>query len=66
MIISQEINFNLLGAAINTANYLRNISLSSVLNGKSPHQVKFQKIIFKKLPKLNHLRIFCCQAYPLD
>ena len=61
MIISQEMNLNLWGAAINTANYLRNISPSSVLNGKSPHEV-----LFKKLPKLNHLRIFCCQAYPLD
>ena len=60
MLLTSEANINLWGAAINTANYLRNISPSAVLNGKSPYEV-----FFKKLPNLKHLKIFGCDAYPL-
>ena len=35
------------------ANYLRNLSPSSALNGKSHYEA-----VFNILPKINHLRIF--------
>ena len=61
MLIAAKLRKNLWGAAITTANYLRNISPSSNLDGKSPYEVSFNK-----LPKINHLRIFGCEAYPLN
>ena len=43
------------------ANYLRNLSPSSVLYRKSPYEA-----VFNKLPKINHLKMFGSEAYPLD
>lgn len=60
MMITLGINNNLWVAAINTTNYLRNISPSSCLNGMSPHEA-----LYKKLAKVKHLRIFGSKAYPL-
>ena len=61
MLITSDLNINLWGAAVIAANYLRNLSPSSVLNGKSPYGA-----VFNKLPKINLLRIFGSEAYPLD
>ena len=61
LLISENLNLNLWGAAITTANYLRNRSPSAPLGGKSPYEA-----FFNKMPKLNHLRIFGCKAYPLE
>jgi hypothetical protein len=60
MLITAHLDNNLWGAAILTANYLRNISPSSVLNNKSPYEA-----LHKKLPSIAHLRVFGCKAYPL-
>lgn len=60
MLMTANVHINLWGAAIHTANYLRNVSPSSVLKGKSPYEA-----LFNKQPKLKHLRIFGCDAYPL-
>ena len=60
MLIEANLDNNLWGAAVGVANYLRNRSPSLPLNNKSPHE-----ILFKKLPKLSHLRVFGCKAYPL-
>ena len=46
---------------IGSSNCLRNISPSSLLNGKSPHEV-----LFNKQPTIGHLKIFGCPAYPLE
>jgi len=61
MLITAGLNNNLWGAAIVTANYLRNLSPSAPLNNKSPYEV-----YYGKLPKISHLKIFGCKAYPLD
>jgi hypothetical protein len=61
MIAASNLDLNLWTAAVDTANYLRNRSPSTVLHGKSPYEVFFQK-----LPKINHLRVFGCEAYPLN
>ena len=60
MMITAGVSNNLWVAAVNTANYLRNITPSAALNGSSPYE-----ILHNKLPKLNHLKIFGCEAYPL-
>jgi hypothetical protein len=61
MIISANANLNLWSAAIDTANYLRNRSPSSALNGMTPYEA-----LYKKKPKINHLVIFGSDAYPLE
>ena len=61
MLITAGLNNNLWGAAIVTANYFRNWSPSAPLNNKSPYEVYYEK-----LPKISHLKIFGCKAYPLD
>jgi hypothetical protein len=48
-------------AEVETANYLRNRSPSSILLNKTPYE-NYHKV----LPNLSHLRIFGCEAYPLD
>ena len=60
MLIQANLENNMWGAAILTANYLRNISPSEPLNGKSPFEVRFNR-----LPNIQHLRVFGCKAYPL-
>jgi hypothetical protein len=60
MLITANLDDNLWGAAVIAANYLRNISPSSVLNNKSPYEA-----LYGKLPQMSHLRIFGCKAYPL-
>ncbi|CAF0876109.1 unnamed protein product [Brachionus calyciflorus] len=47
--------------SLDTANFLRNRSPSSALNGKSPFEV-----FYGVLPKLTHFRVFGCEAYPLN
>jgi hypothetical protein len=61
MMIAANISQNLWTAAVENANYLRNRSPSSVLGGVSPYEK-----LNNKLPKLSHLKIFGCEAYPLD
>ena len=61
MLHSAKLNLNLWTAAVDTANYIRNRSPSQVLNGKSPYEK-----LFNRLPKIKHLRIFGCEAYPLN
>ena len=61
MLIASKVNLNLWAAAVNTANYLRNRSPSSALNGKSPYEA-----LFNRLPKISHFKVFGCPAYPLD
>ena len=60
MLITAELDNSLGSAAVIAANYLRNISPSSVLSNKSPYEV-----MYGKLPKISHLRIFGCKAYPM-
>ena len=48
-------------AAVETADYLRNRSPSSIQLNKTPYE-NYHKV----LPNLSHLRIFGCEAYPLD
>ena len=60
MLITADLDNSLWGAVVITANYLRNISPSSVLGNKSPNEV-----MYGKLPKISHLRIFGCKAYPM-
>ena len=59
--ISSNVSLHLWNAAVDTANYIRNRSPSTVLNGQTPHEA-----LFKKLPNINHLKIFGCAAYPLN
>jgi hypothetical protein len=61
MLISANANINLWSAATDTANYLRNRSPSSPLNGMTPYEV-----FHNKKPKINHLIIFGSDAYPLE
>jgi hypothetical protein len=61
MLNGANLNFNLWTAAIDTANYLRNRSPSSVLNNRTPYE-KY----YGKLPKIKHLKIFGCDAFPLN
>jgi transposase InsO family protein len=61
MIIAADASLNLWTAAVDTASYLRNISTSLALNGMSPHEA-----LFKRQPKISHLRVFGAPAYPLD
>jgi hypothetical protein len=44
-----------------TANYIRNRSPTSSLNGKTPFE-----LFFNKIPSHKHLTIYGCEAYPLD
>ena len=60
MLISVNASQNLWSAAVHTANYIRNRIPSAPLEGKSPFEA-----LFKKLPNLNHMKIFGCAAYPL-
>ena len=53
--ILANISPNLWTAAVENANYLRNIG------GLLPYEK-----LNNKLPKLSHLKIFGCEAYPLD
>jgi hypothetical protein len=59
--ISSNVNLHLWTAAVDTANDIRNRSPSTVLNGQTPYEA-----LFKKLPNINHLKIFGCAAYPLN
>jgi hypothetical protein len=61
MMISLNVSLHLWTAAVDTANYIRNRSPSTVLNGQTPYEA-----LFKKLPNINHLKIFGCAAYPLN
>jgi hypothetical protein len=61
MIIAAKVNYNLWTTAIDTANYIRNRSPTSSLNGKTPFE-----LFFKKIPSHKHLTIYGCEAYPLD
>ncbi|GJX56459.1 ribonuclease H-like domain-containing protein [Tanacetum coccineum] len=49
---------NMWTECISTATYLINILSTSVLNGKSPYD-----LVYNKPPSLNHLRSFSCLAY---
>ena len=60
MLASANLNMNMWGSAILTANYLRNRSPCKPLNFKSPYEMRYNK-----LPALSHLRVFGCDAYPL-
>jgi hypothetical protein len=51
MMISSNVSLHLWTAAVNTANYIRNRSPSTVLNGQTPYEA-----LFKKLPNINHLK----------
>ena len=46
MLISAKLDYSMWTAAVNTANYLRNLSPSSCLDGKSPYEA-----FHKRLPK---------------
>jgi transposase InsO family protein len=61
MMISLNVSLHLWTAAVDTANYIRNRSPLTVLNGQTPYEA-----LFKKLPNINHLKIFGCAAYPLN
>ena len=61
MIISSNVDLSLWSAAIDTANYLRNRSPSSLLNGMTPYEA-----LYNKKPKIKHLIIFGSDAYPLE
>ena len=61
MLNCAKVDYKLWTAAIDTANYLRNRSPSSILNGKTPYEQ-----LFGKQPKIKHLRVFGCDAYPLN
>jgi hypothetical protein len=61
MMIASNVSQNLWTAAVETANYLRNRSPASTLQGNTPYEK-----LNKCLPKLSHLKIFGCDAYPLD
>jgi hypothetical protein len=61
MMIAANIPQYLWTAAVETADYLRNRSPSSIQINKTPYET-----YHKVLPNLSHLRIFGCEAYPLD
>ena len=61
MLIAGKVNLNLWSTAIDTANYLRNRSPSIVLNNKTPYEA-----LFKHAPSVMHLKVFGCEAYPLE
>ena len=61
MMIAANIPQYLWTAAVETANYLRNRSPSSILLNKTPYE-NYHKV----LPNVSHLSIFGCEAYPLD
>ena len=44
--------------AINTAAYIRNCCITSVLNGRTPYEVWF-----KRQPNISNLKLFGCNAY---
>jgi hypothetical protein len=56
-----KVNYNFWPTAIDTANYIRNISPTSSLNGKTPFE-----LFFNKIPSHKHLTIYGCEAYPFD
>ena len=60
MLITAGVDTSLWGAAILTANYLRNRSPCKAINFKTPFELRFNE-----QPKLNHLRVFGCKCYPL-
>ena len=60
MLMTIKLYTNMWGAAIITANYLRNRSPCSSINFKTPFE-----LLYDKLPSLSHLRIFGCKAYAL-
>jgi hypothetical protein len=61
MILEANVSLKLWTVAVDTANYLRNRSPSEAINGKTPYE-----LMYKSLPKIKHLKIFGCAAYPLD
>jgi hypothetical protein len=61
MIIAAKENYNLWTTAIDTANYIRNRSPTSSLNGKTLFE-----LFLKTIPSHKHLTIYGCEAYPLD
>jgi hypothetical protein len=61
MMIAADVPQYLWTAAVETANYLRNRSPSSILLSHTPYE-KFNN----NLPKLSHLKVFGCDAYPLE
>jgi hypothetical protein len=61
MIIAAKVNYNLWTTAIDSANYIRNRSPTSSLNGKTPFE-----LFFNRKPSHKHLTIYGCEAYPLD
>ena len=60
MLKTANLNSYMWGAAILTANYLRNRSPCKTINFKTPFEQ-----MFNKPPALNHLKIFGCKAFPL-
>ena len=60
MLVTAKLETFMWGAAIKTANYLRNRSPCKSINYKTPYEK-----MFKKPPSLNHLKIFGSKAYPL-
>jgi hypothetical protein len=61
MLYCAKEDYKLWITAMDTANYLRNRSPSSILNDKAPYEQ-----LFGKQPKIKHLRVFGCDAYPLN
>ena len=61
MLLTAGLETYMRGAAILTANYLRNRSPCRSINYKTPYEVTHEK-----LPAISHLKIFGCNAYPLN
>ena len=61
MINPAKIKNNFWTTAVDTANYIRNRSPTSSLNGKTPYE-----LFFNRKPSLKHLTVYGCEAYLLD
>ena len=61
MLILAKLDYNWWDAAVTAANYLRNLSPCAALDGKCPYEE-----IYKKKPKISHLRVLSCVSYPLS
>ena len=60
MLATSKLDQYMWGAAIVTANYLRNRSPCKSINFKTPYE-----LVYNKLPALAHLKVFGCKAFPL-